>query len=63
MLGVNDRTDLASAEKAFQTVMRDAAMKAGVSLKHPETVFFSYDTVLENDVTVDANVVFGPIML
>ena len=60
VLGVNDRTDLASAEAAFQAVMRDAAMKNGVSLKHPETVFFSYDTVLENDVTVDANVVFGP---
>ena len=60
VLGVNDRTDLAQAEAAFQTLMRDAAMKAGVSLKHPETVFFSYDTVLENDVTIDANVVFGP---
>ena len=60
VLGVNDRTDLAQAEAAFQNLMRNAAMKAGVSLKHPETVFFSYDTVLENDVTVEANVVFGP---
>ena len=60
VLGVNDRTDLAQAEAAFQTLRRESAMKAGVSLKHPETVFFSYDTVLENDVTVDANVVFGP---
>jgi len=60
VLGVNDRMDLSQAEAAFQTLMREAAMKDGVSLKHPETVFFSYDTVLENDVTVDANVVFGP---
>ena len=60
VLGVNDRTDLAQAEAAFQNLMRNAAIKAGVSLKHPETVFFSYDTVLENDVTVEANVVFGP---
>ena len=60
VLGVNDRTDLAQAEAAFQTMMREAAMKSGVSLKHPETVFFAHDTVLENDVTVDANVVFGP---
>ena len=60
VLGVNDRTDLSQAEAAFQTVMREAAMKSGVSLKHPQTVFFSYDTVLEPDVTVDANVVFGP---
>jgi bifunctional UDP-N-acetylglucosamine pyrophosphorylase/glucosamine-1-phosphate N-acetyltransferase len=60
VLGVNDRRDLAQAEAAFQALMREAAMKNGVSLKHPETVFFSHDTVLENDVTVDANVVFGP---
>ena len=60
VLGVNDRTDLSQAEAAFQAVMRQAAMTSGVSLKHPETVFFSYDTVLEPDVTVDANVVFGP---
>ncbi len=60
VLGVNDRTDLSQAEAAFQTGMREAAMKSGVSLKHPETVFFSYDTILEPDVTVDANVVFSP---
>lgn len=60
VLGVNDRTDLANAEASFQKVMRENAMQNGVSLKHPETVFFSYDTVLEKDVTVDANVVFGP---
>lgn len=60
VLGVNDRTDLARAEAAFQAVMRDKAMRDGVSLKHPESVYFSYDTVLEPDVSVDANVVFGP---
>lgn len=60
VLGVNDRTDLARAEEAFQTVMREAAMVSGVSLKHPETVYFSYDTVVEPDVLIDANVVFGP---
>lgn len=60
VLGVNDRTDLANAETAFQKVMREDALQKGVSLKHPHTVFFSYDTVLEKDVSVDANVVFGP---
>jgi len=59
VLGVNDRIDLARAESALQVVMREAAMKSGVSLKHPETVFFSHDTVLEPDVTIEANVVFG----
>ena len=58
--GVNDRRDLARAEAAFQAVMRDNAMASGVSLKHPESVYFAYDTVLEPDVSVDANVVFGP---
>jgi len=60
VLGVNDRTDLAQAEAAFQHIMRSAALKNGVSLKHPETVFFAHDTVIEPDVTIDANVVFGP---
>ena len=60
VLGVNDRIDLSRAEAAFQTLMRDEAMKSGVSLKHPQTVFFAYDTVIEPDVTIDANVVFGP---
>jgi len=60
VLGVNDRVDLSRAEAAFQALMREAAMKSGVSLKHPETVFFAYDTVIEPDVTIDANVVFGP---
>ena len=60
VLGVNDRVDLSRAEAAFQALMRGAAMKSGVSLKHPETVFFAYDTVIEPDVTIDANVVFGP---
>jgi len=45
VLGVNDRKDLAAAEAAFQALMREAAMTSGVSLKHPETVFFAYDTV------------------
>lgn len=60
VLGVNDRRDLAQAEAALQANMREAALKNGVSLKHPETIFFSYDTVIEPDVTIDANVIFGP---
>ena len=34
-------------------------MKNGVTLKHPESVYFSYDTEIEADVTIDANVIFG----
>jgi len=32
----------------------------GATLAAPETVFFSHDTVLGRDVTVEPNVVFGP---
>ncbi len=60
VLGVNDRIDLAQAEAAFQSRKRIEVMRDGVSLKCPETVFFSYDTLIENDVSIDANVVFGP---
>jgi bifunctional UDP-N-acetylglucosamine pyrophosphorylase/glucosamine-1-phosphate N-acetyltransferase len=60
VLGVNNRLDLANAEVAFQRLMREQALEKGVSLKHPETVFFAYDTAIAPDVTIDANVVFGP---
>ena len=56
VLGVNDRVDLARAEAAFQDRMRSSVMKNGVTLKHPESVYFSYDTEIEADVTIDANV-------
>ncbi|MEM1386962.1 MAG: bifunctional UDP-N-acetylglucosamine diphosphorylase/glucosamine-1-phosphate N-acetyltransferase GlmU [Pseudomonadota bacterium] len=59
-LGVNSRADLAAAEAVFQAKARRAALEAGVTLTAPETVFFSHDTVLGRDVTVEPNVVFGP---
>ncbi len=60
MLGINSRADLAKAHKAFNAQRRLAALADGVTLRDPETVYFSFDTVLENDVTVEENVVFGP---
>ena len=36
------------------------AMRDGVTLIAPETVFFAHDTVLGRDVLVEPNVVFGP---
>lgn len=58
--GINSRKELADAEWQWQQFRRDEAMAEGVSLKAPETVFFSWDTKLGRDVTVEANVVFGP---
>ncbi|WP_375290616.1 bifunctional UDP-N-acetylglucosamine diphosphorylase/glucosamine-1-phosphate N-acetyltransferase GlmU [Qipengyuania sp.] len=58
--GINSRAELAAAEEQWQRLRRNEAMTDGVTLRAPETVFFSYDTVLGKDVTVEPNVVFGP---
>jgi bifunctional UDP-N-acetylglucosamine pyrophosphorylase/glucosamine-1-phosphate N-acetyltransferase len=58
--GVNDRAQLAAAEAMMQARLRMAAMKDGVTLIAPETVFFSYDTSIGNDVIVEPNCWFGP---
>jgi bifunctional UDP-N-acetylglucosamine pyrophosphorylase/glucosamine-1-phosphate N-acetyltransferase len=60
MLGVNSRVELAQAEGHFQTKRRRAAMEAGVTLIDPDTVYFSWDTALANDVLVEPGVFFGP---
>ena len=59
-LGVNDRKGLAMAEKEMQNILREKAMKKGVTLISPETVFFSIDTKISKDVHIEPNVVFGP---
>jgi bifunctional UDP-N-acetylglucosamine pyrophosphorylase/glucosamine-1-phosphate N-acetyltransferase len=58
--GVNTRVELAAIEAALQTHLRAAAMLGGVTLIAPETVFFSMDTELGRDVTVEPHVIFGP---
>ncbi|MGB3721374.1 MAG: bifunctional UDP-N-acetylglucosamine diphosphorylase/glucosamine-1-phosphate N-acetyltransferase GlmU [Pacificimonas sp.] len=60
VVGVNDRIDLAAAEALWQEDRREAMMRGGVTLRAPETVFFSYDTDIAPDVIVEPNVVFGP---
>lgn len=60
VMGINDRSQLAEAEAELQKRMRKAALENGVTLVAPETVFFSTDTKLGKDVTVEPNVVFGP---
>ena len=60
VVGVNSRAELAAAEALWQEEQREHWMAEGVTLKAPQTVFFSYDTQLAADVTVEPNVVFGP---
>lgn len=59
MLGVNDRVQLAEAEAVIQQRLRTKAMLNGVTLQHPETVYFSYDTEIGRDVVIEPHVVFG----
>ncbi|MTI16079.1 bifunctional UDP-N-acetylglucosamine diphosphorylase/glucosamine-1-phosphate N-acetyltransferase GlmU [Rhodobacteraceae bacterium RKSG542] len=58
--GINNREQLANCEKVFQGVMRSTMMEDGITLVDPDTVHFSYDTKIENDVVIEPNVVFGP---
>lgn len=58
--GVNSRAELAALEGVWQHRRRAAAMADGVTLIAPETVWFSHDTAIARDVTVEPNVWFGP---
>ncbi len=58
-LGINDRAQLAQAERLFQERRRAEVMAGGVSLVAPETVFLAHDTTLGSDVTIEPHVVFG----
>jgi bifunctional UDP-N-acetylglucosamine pyrophosphorylase/glucosamine-1-phosphate N-acetyltransferase len=57
--GVNDRIQLAAAERSFQERIRRRVMAGGATLVAPETVFFSYDTEIASDVVIEPHVVFG----
>ena len=60
VLGVNSRVELAEAELLFQKRRRLQMMEQGVTLADPDTVYFSFDTVIGEDVMIGQNVVFGP---
>ncbi|WAJ30939.1 bifunctional UDP-N-acetylglucosamine diphosphorylase/glucosamine-1-phosphate N-acetyltransferase GlmU [Antarcticirhabdus aurantiaca] len=60
VLGVNNRVELAGVEAIWQARRRREVMLGGATLQAPDTVFFSHDTVLEPDCTIEPNVVFGP---
>ena len=57
--GINDRVALSMVEKDIQNKLRNEAMKNGVSLLDPETVYFSNDTIIGKDVVIGPNVYFG----
>ena len=50
---------IALKEKYYQEKLRNQAMKIGVTLKSPETVFLSIDTKFGKNVTINPYVVIG----
>ncbi|HYI47291.1 MAG TPA: bifunctional UDP-N-acetylglucosamine diphosphorylase/glucosamine-1-phosphate N-acetyltransferase GlmU [Allosphingosinicella sp.] len=58
--GINSRAELAAAEAAWQARRRQRFMADGVSLAAPETVWFSHDTKIGRDSSIEPNVFFGP---
>ncbi|MCF6328094.1 MAG: bifunctional UDP-N-acetylglucosamine diphosphorylase/glucosamine-1-phosphate N-acetyltransferase GlmU [Devosiaceae bacterium] len=60
VVGVNSRPQLAHAEMLFQQRLRENFMENGVTLRDPQTTYFSFDSKIASDVTIEPNVVFGP---
>ncbi len=60
LMGLDSRVDLAEGEAVAQKRLRQAAMVGGATLVDPDSVFFSWDTKLGQDVTIGPSVIFGP---
>jgi bifunctional UDP-N-acetylglucosamine pyrophosphorylase/glucosamine-1-phosphate N-acetyltransferase len=58
--GVNSRAELAALERDWQQRRRLRALDEGATLIDPDSVWFSFDTELGRDVTIEPHVVFGP---
>ena len=58
--GVNSRAELAHLELDWQRRRREEALEQGATLVDPESVWFSHDTELGRDCTIEPHVVFGP---
>jgi len=59
-LGANNRAELAVLERKIQDRLRARALENGATLIDPSSTYFSYDTQLGRDVTIEPNVFFGP---
>jgi bifunctional UDP-N-acetylglucosamine pyrophosphorylase / glucosamine-1-phosphate N-acetyltransferase len=60
VMGVNAQGELAQAEALFQKVRREELLASGVRMPAPDTVFVSWDTVVEPGAVIEPYVVFGP---
>ena len=57
--GINTMADLALAENIMQNKLRAKFMSQGVKLIEPNSVFFSFDTIIDKNVTIEPNVFIG----
>lgn len=60
VMGVNSQSELAVAEAVFQRRARAEAMAGGATMIDPDTVYFSFDTVIGQGVLIEPHVWFGP---
>ena len=59
-MNTNNKLDKANSYRLSQELLRNKALKNGVNLIAPETIFLSKDTSFGKNVTVDPYVVIGP---
>ena len=59
-MNTNNKLNKANSYRLSQEVLRNKALKNGVNLVAPETIFLSKDTFFGKNVTVEPYVVFGP---
>lgn len=58
-MGINSQSQLHEMETIVQNNLRQKHINNGVFILNPNTVFFSYDTVIESFVSIEQNVIFG----
>ena len=60
LMNTNNKLNKANSYRLSQELLRNKALKKGVNLIAPETIFLSKDTFFGKNVTVEPYVVFGP---
>src|SRR5260221_6723857 len=57
LTGINDRAELAQAEWDLRSRINAAAMRAGVTMRDPSTVYLDSTVAIAEDVTLEPNVI------
>ena len=59
VIGINSRIELSHAERLYQKKLREEHLLNGATMLNKESVYFSYDTQIGQDVIIEPNVFFG----